>query len=144
MSSYPDMVSRGGECYRSSVRMMDVCSCIYLLAENEHLPAQMIVRIDGTCIPLWLWYVTSCPSVVLILMHYCRQLSQDDATRRELARSYRRSLGIFGPKREPSLDIHPDLMPIIDTVVLTFVYVEKLRMDKEERRKRAAASGGGP
>ncbi|KIM56369.1 hypothetical protein SCLCIDRAFT_132908 [Scleroderma citrinum Foug A] len=71
-------------------------------------------------------------------------LSQDDATRRELARSYRRCLGILGPKREPSLDMHPDLMPIVDTVVLTFVYVEKLRMDKEEQRKRAAASGGGP
>ena len=35
-------------------------------------------------------------------------------------------------------------MPIIDTVVLTFVYVERLRMDKDEQRKQAAASGGGP
>ena len=75
---------------------------------------------------------------------YCRQLSQDDATRRELARSYRRCSGILRPKREPSLDMHPDLMPIIDTVVLTFVYVERLRMDKDEQRKQAAASGGGP
>ncbi|KAL4065945.1 hypothetical protein V8B97DRAFT_1066417 [Scleroderma yunnanense] len=71
-------------------------------------------------------------------------LSHNDDTRRELARSHRRSLGIIGPRREPSLDIHSDLMPMLDTVVLTFVYVEKLRMDKEERRKRAAASGGGP
>lgn len=57
---------------------------------------------------------------------------------------HRRCLGILGPKREPSLDINTDLMPILDTIVLTFVYVEKLRMDKEERRKRGAASGGGP
>ncbi|KAL4065947.1 hypothetical protein J3A83DRAFT_337971 [Scleroderma citrinum] len=63
-------------------------------------------------------------------------LSDNDSTRRELARSHRRSLGIIGPKREPSLEIHPDLMPILDTVVLTFVYVEKLRMEKAGKRKR--------
>ncbi|KAI6012970.1 hypothetical protein EDC04DRAFT_2760228 [Pisolithus marmoratus] len=49
------------------------------------------------------------------------RLSRNDATRQELARSYRRSLGIIGPRRDPSLDVDP----------------KKLRMDKEEQAKRS-------
>jgi hypothetical protein len=33
---------------------------------------------------------------------------------------------------------------MMDTVIMTFIYVEKLRRDKEEASKNAAASGGGP
>ncbi|KAG6330804.1 hypothetical protein ID866_8288 [Astraeus odoratus] len=69
-------------------------------------------------------------------------LSTNDDSRKELARSHRRSLGIIGPKKEPSLDIHEDLMHMLDLVMLTFVYVEKLRMDKEERSR--YHGGGGP
>ncbi|KAI5991709.1 hypothetical protein F5J12DRAFT_861540 [Pisolithus orientalis] len=41
-------------------------------------------------------------------------------------------LGIIGPRRDPSLDVDPSLMHMLDIVILTFVYVEKLRMDKEK------------
>ncbi|KAI6101918.1 hypothetical protein F5141DRAFT_1008601 [Pisolithus sp. B1] len=70
------------------------------------------------------------------------RLSRDDTTRQELARSYRRSLGIIGPRRDPFLDVDLNLMHMLDTVVLTFVYVEKLRMDKEKRAKRNHGGGG--
>ncbi|KAH7888166.1 hypothetical protein F5I97DRAFT_959797 [Phlebopus sp. FC_14] len=69
-------------------------------------------------------------------------LSTDDGSRTKMARSHRRSLGIIGPKREPGLDVHPSVMPILDMVILTFIYVEKIRMDKERNARRG--NGGGP
>ncbi|KAI5989972.1 hypothetical protein EDD15DRAFT_2283066 [Pisolithus albus] len=63
------------------------------------------------------------------------RLSRNDATRQELARFHRRRLGIIGSKRDPFLDVDPSLMHMLDMVVLTFVYVEKLRMDKERRSR---------
>lgn len=72
------------------------------------------------------------------------RLSRDDATRQELARSHRRSLGVIGPRRDPSLDVDPSLMHMLDMIVLTFIYVEKLRRDKEKRAKRSNGGGGGP
>ena len=64
-------------------------------------------------------------------LHTNCQLSRDDETGQELARSHRRSYGIIGSKQDPYLEIHPDLGHILDMVVLTFIYVEKLRMDVE-------------
>ena len=55
----------------------------------------------------------------------------DDETGQEVARSHRRSYGIIGSKQDPYLEIHPDLAYILDTVILTFIYVEKLRMDED-------------
>ena len=68
----------------------------------------------------------------------CFQLSRDDGTGQELARSHRRSYGIIGSKHDPYLEIHPDLGHILDMVVLTFIYVEKLRMDDEDTTKYSA------
>ncbi|KAF9231076.1 hypothetical protein BU15DRAFT_56593 [Melanogaster broomeanus] len=57
------------------------------------------------------------------------------------------TLGIIGKKTKASLEIAPQAEHMLDLVILTFIYVvcyvEKLRMDKETRRKREA-SGGGP
>ncbi|KAI6007498.1 hypothetical protein EDC04DRAFT_2611348 [Pisolithus marmoratus] len=60
------------------------------------------------------------------------RLSRNDAARQELARSHRQSLGIIGPRRDPSFDIDPSLMHMVDMVVLTFVYVEQLRINREK------------
>ena len=46
-------------------------------------------------------------------------------------RYHRGSLGIIGPKKKPHLDVNPDVMHMLDLIVLTFVYVEKLHMDME-------------
>jgi len=71
-------------------------------------------------------------------LHTYFQLSKDDETGQELARSHRRSYGIIGSKRDPYLEIHPDLGNILDMVILTFIYVEKLRMDDEDAAKYSA------
>ncbi|KAI6017392.1 hypothetical protein PISMIDRAFT_414729 [Pisolithus microcarpus 441] len=55
-----------------------------------------------------------------------------DGERQELARSHRRNLGIIGARRDPYLEVNEELEHMLDVVVLTFIYVEKLRMDDEE------------
>ena len=71
-------------------------------------------------------------------LHTYDQLSSDDETGQELARSHRRSYGIIGSRQDPYLEIHPDLGHILDVVILTFIYVEKLRMDDEDAAKYSA------
>ncbi|KAG6372429.1 hypothetical protein JVT61DRAFT_7526 [Boletus reticuloceps] len=71
-------------------------------------------------------------------------LSVDDASRTEIARYHRATLGIIGKRRSASLEIAPHAEHMLDLIVLTFIYVEKLRMDKERQRRAAASSGGGP
>lgn len=71
-------------------------------------------------------------------------LSRDDGGRTEVARFHRATLGIIGRKRKARLEVSPELAHMMDTVIMTFIYVEKLRRDKEEASKNAAASGGGP
>jgi hypothetical protein len=60
------------------------------------------------------------------------QLSLSDETRTELARYHRATLGIKGPKQRPYLDIQPEVVDMLDMIVVTFVYVRKLQRDKEK------------
>ncbi|KAH7924511.1 hypothetical protein BV22DRAFT_501292 [Leucogyrophana mollusca] len=53
-------------------------------------------------------------------------------SRTEVARYHRRSLGIIGEKHDPYLEVFNQGEHILDLLILTFIYVEKLRMDKEE------------
>ncbi|KAF9230216.1 hypothetical protein BU15DRAFT_91162 [Melanogaster broomeanus] len=69
-------------------------------------------------------------------------LSRNDGSRTEVARYHRGSLGIIGHKKKPHLEVDPDVMHMLDLIVLTFVYVEKLRMDKERHAR--GNGGGGP
>ena len=46
------------------------------------------------------------------------------------------SLGILTKKRKMSLDVHPEVLPILDAVVLSFILVE------EEKRETAEAAAG--
>ncbi|OAX31352.1 hypothetical protein K503DRAFT_777665 [Rhizopogon vinicolor AM-OR11-026] len=70
-------------------------------------------------------------------------LSQNSGSQTELARSHRATLGIIGKKRKATLEVSPEVAhSMIDTVIMTFIYVEKLRMDKERASRNAAASGG--
>ncbi|OJA09036.1 hypothetical protein AZE42_09692 [Rhizopogon vesiculosus] len=66
-------------------------------------------------------------------------LSQKNRSQTELARSHRKTLGIIGRKRKVMLEVSPEVAHMIDTVIMTFIYVEKLRMDKEETNN---AAGG--
>ncbi|KAN0087840.1 hypothetical protein V8E55_006461 [Tylopilus felleus] len=68
-------------------------------------------------------------------------LSHNDETRTELARYHRATLGIIGPKQRPYLDITPEVVHMLDMIVVTFVYIEKLHMDKERAAQRNSGSG---
>lgn len=70
-------------------------------------------------------------------------MSRDDGSKTEVARYHRGSLGIIGSKKKPCLDVDPDVAHMLDLIILTFVYVEKLRMDKE-KASRSSSGGGGP
>jgi hypothetical protein len=69
------------------------------------------------------------PSTVLF------QLSLNDGSRTVVARSHR----VTGRRRKATLEISPTLAPMMDVVILTFVFVEKLRMEKEQVLKGTAS-----
>ncbi|KAG1732934.1 hypothetical protein EDB19DRAFT_1855240 [Suillus lakei] len=64
-----------------------------------------------------------------------RVLSRDDGSRTEVARFHRATLGIIGRKRKATLEVSPEVAHMMDTVIMTFIYVEKIRRDKEESSK---------
>lgn len=82
--------------------------------------------------------------IVLHISFPVSQLSLDDALPTEIARYHRATLGIIGKRRSAYLEIAPQAEHMLDLIILTFIYVEKLRKDSEQRRRAAAASGGGP
>ncbi|KAG1850830.1 hypothetical protein DFJ58DRAFT_887049 [Suillus subalutaceus] len=66
-------------------------------------------------------------------------LSRDDASRTEVARFHRATLGIIGRKRKAMLEVSPEVAHMMDTVIMTFIYVEKLRKDKENASRSSGA-----
>ncbi|KAG2070039.1 hypothetical protein BDR04DRAFT_1077403 [Suillus decipiens] len=63
-------------------------------------------------------------------------LSRDDGSQMEVARFHRATRGIIGKKRKAMLEVSPEVAHMMDTVIMTFIYVEKLRRDKEDGAKR--------
>ncbi|KAF8061801.1 hypothetical protein FPV67DRAFT_1422867 [Lyophyllum atratum] len=61
------------------------------------------------------------------------QLVAKDAGKTPIAQLHRKSLGIFGKARPASLEILPAGENTVETILITFVYIEKLRKDKERR-----------
>ncbi|KAF8352175.1 hypothetical protein F5887DRAFT_912732 [Amanita rubescens] len=66
----------------------------------------------------------------------CRfpELVRRDAARTPVARFHRRCLGFFGKARRASLEIFPEGMHMVDLILVTFVYIQKIRNDAERRR----------
>jgi hypothetical protein len=56
-------------------------------------------------------------------------------------REHRPSLGPFMKGRPSSLEVDDSCIPILDEIVMTFIYCEKLGKDRE-RRSRNSAGGG--
>jgi hypothetical protein len=48
-----------------------------------------------------------------------------------VARFSRRNLGIIGTRHPATLEITPAGEHIVETILVTFIYIEKLRKDKE-------------
>ncbi|KAG2070042.1 hypothetical protein BDR04DRAFT_658586 [Suillus decipiens] len=64
-------------------------------------------------------------------------LSRDDASRMEVARLHTATLGIMGRKRKAMwLEVSPEVAHMMDTIIITFIYVEKLRKDIETASRR--------
>ncbi|KAG2365620.1 hypothetical protein BDR07DRAFT_1398217 [Suillus spraguei] len=59
-------------------------------------------------------------------------LSRDDSSRMQVARFHRATLGIIGKSRKAMLEVSPEVAHMMDTVIMTFIYVEKLRRDQED------------
>ncbi|KAG2365621.1 hypothetical protein BDR07DRAFT_1459005 [Suillus spraguei] len=67
-------------------------------------------------------------------------LSRDDASRMEVARLHRATLGTKGRKRKATwLEVSPEVAHTMDTIIITFIYVEKLRNDIEEASSRVGS-----
>jgi len=42
------------------------------------------------------------------------------------------------------LEVSPEMAHMMDTIIMTFIYVEQLRKNREQAARSAGASGGGP
>lgn len=76
---------------------------------------------------------------LLFLMSLSTQLVTNDGSKTPIAYFHQKRYGVFGKKRPAFLEITPAGGHMIDVIVYTFVYIEKIRKDKE----RAARSNGG-
>ncbi|KAK2460725.1 hypothetical protein APHAL10511_007195 [Amanita phalloides] len=65
------------------------------------------------------------------------ELVRNDTTRTPIARFHRRRLGLFRKQPPASLEILPEGMHMIDLIMVTFVFIQKIRNDNE----RAASAG---
>jgi len=59
------------------------------------------------------------------------ELIRRDAARTPVARFHRRRVGVFRKARRASLEIFPEGMHMVDFILITFVYIQKIRNDAE-------------
>ncbi|KAI0044128.1 hypothetical protein FA95DRAFT_1608806 [Auriscalpium vulgare] len=59
-------------------------------------------------------------------------LQPDDGKDTVLARFHRSSLGIIGKKHRAYLEVTQEVIPIIDEVIMTFIWVETRREDRQK------------
>jgi hypothetical protein len=70
------------------------------------------------------------------------QLETADRSKQRIAKFHRKRFGIFSKSRHAYVEVLEGGMHMLDQIVTTFVFVEKLRRDREDRQQ--SASGGGP
>jgi hypothetical protein len=68
------------------------------------------------------------------------KLERDDRSRARVVTYHHRSFGIFSAASDPRLEVSPEILPILDEVVMTFVYVENKRRQRRRQSAVAAAS----
>lgn len=71
------------------------------------------------------------------------QLILNDGSETTIARFREKSLGIIGKAHPAQLEIQPAGEAIMDTILVTFIYIEKIREGKKRSMRAAATSGGG-
>ncbi|KIJ92477.1 hypothetical protein K443DRAFT_685227 [Laccaria amethystina LaAM-08-1] len=70
--------------------------------------------------------------------HIRAELRLNDGTKTPVACYHRRSLGILSPAHPAYLEVFPIGEHMVDLIVVTLIYIERLRQEKKE-----AQSGGG-
>ncbi|KAG1754296.1 hypothetical protein EDB19DRAFT_1902450 [Suillus lakei] len=58
-------------------------------------------------------------------------LSRNEGNRTEVARYHRATLGIIGKKRKATLEVSPEVVHMMDTIIMTFIYVEEVRSEED-------------
>lgn len=61
------------------------------------------------------------------------KLELNDGSKTPVARSHRSDVGIFKKPRQARLEILPDFEHLADIILVTYIYVEKMRKDRERR-----------
>jgi len=75
-------------------------------------------------------------SLIQLTGVFCLQLETADESKTLIARSHRSNLGIIGKQRNASLEISPAGQHIVDDIVVTFLWMEKIRSDRERQKLR--------
>ncbi|OAX35003.1 hypothetical protein K503DRAFT_402989 [Rhizopogon vinicolor AM-OR11-026] len=57
-------------------------------------------------------------------------LSLNDGSQTVVARSHRATLGIIGRRRKATLEISPTVAHMMDIIIMTFIYVQRIRKKK--------------
>ncbi|KAJ3520941.1 hypothetical protein NMY22_g12524 [Coprinellus aureogranulatus] len=70
-------------------------------------------------------------------------LYTNDGTDTHVAKFHRKHLGIVGTARPATLEIFPAGEHMVDLIVVTLVYIEKLRRDRDRSRRSGGGGGGG-
>jgi hypothetical protein len=60
------------------------------------------------------------------------KLNVNDGSKTIVARGHRSNVGIVGQPRQARLEILPDFKHLVDIILVTYVYAEKLRKDWEK------------
>ncbi|EAU80773.2 hypothetical protein CC1G_04883 [Coprinopsis cinerea okayama7 len=71
------------------------------------------------------------------------ELYRNNPAKTLIAKYHLKHYGILREARPASLEIFEEGQGVVDTILTTFVYVEKLRKDREQRSRNSGGGGGG-
>ena len=54
-----------------------------------------------------------------------------DGSKTPVAKSHRSNAGVVGSRRQARLEIFPGFDHLIDVILITYIFIEKLRKDQE-------------
>ncbi|KZP21156.1 hypothetical protein FIBSPDRAFT_1044321 [Athelia psychrophila] len=79
------------------------------------------------------WTLGTCTSSLVL----------DDGSKTPVAQSHRSNSGVLGKPRQARLEIFAGFEHLVDVILVGYVFVEKLRKERECAAKSGAAGGGG-
>ena len=73
----------------------------------------------------------------LSMTEYIIKLVLNDGSKQLVARSHRSNIGIIGKPCQACLEISPGFEHLVDIILVMYIFVEKLRKDRERNGKRS-------